>query len=362
MKLKKIVVTALTAIMLLSVCACEKGNMIDNYYNYDASQYIKLGQYENIVIEHTGLTATEDEINAQIDKLCNQLATWSETDRKEVQKGDKITITYDGYLKGTSYDGMSEENVEFEVGSGTYYEDFENELIGKLINERPNDSYRLDIDFPDDYYSGGIAGKTVTYFVQILAIKEKHVPELTDEIVKENTEGKYTTVEDYREFIAKTITDKKQAKFDDSFASAVWSTVISNAEIISYPEERMAYYEDELTSYLKSAWKQSDKSDFEIFILSYLGITYEDYAEQVKTKCETLVKEELVMLAIAREQNMTLEWDEYKKRARNYLEIYDCTSIAKLEKVVPRSELCLSILNEDIQDIILQTATSRVKQ
>lgn len=364
MKLKKIAATAFAAVILFSMCACEKGNMLDKYYNYDASQYITLGQYENIVIEHESTAATEEEIAGVVERFCNEYATWVDTDRTVIQKGDKVTIDYTGGINGASYDGMSEESVEFEVGSGTYYKDFENALIGKSLTDSNNkyDYFTVEVTFPEDYQSGGIAGKTVQYNVWVYRIKEKVVPEFTDELVNEKTEGTYSTVQAYRDYVAKVIQEQKQKNIDDSFASVAWSKVLNNAQIISYPEDRMNYYRAETTAYLEQVWKESTKLDFESFIEVYLGITYEEYLEQLQTKCEKLVKEELVLIAIAREKNITLEWSDYKKRARDYLETYDCTSVHELEKVVSRSELCLTILNEDVNELVLKTATTKVKE
>lgn len=363
MKFKKITATVFAAVMLLSMCACEKGNMLDKYYGYDAFQYITLGQYENIVVEHESTAATEEEIEGVVDAFCNEYATWIDTDRTVIQKGDKVTIDYWGGMDGASYEGMHEDNVEFEVGSNTYYEGFENALIGNRLTDSNNqyDFFTVEVTFPEDYSSGGIAGKTVTYNVWVHKIKEKVIPEFTDELVNEKTEGKYPTMQSYKDYVAEVIQQKKQKNIDDTFATVVWNKVVNGAQIISYPEDRINYYKTETTSYLEQVWKTSTKLDYETFIEVYLGITYEEYLEQLQTKCEKLVKEELVLVAIAQEKGITLEWSDYKKRARNYLETYNCTSVHELEKVVSRSELCLTILNEDINEMILKTATTKVK-
>lgn len=361
MKLKKIAATALTAVLLLSMCACERGNMIDKYYDYDVTQYINLGQYENLVLKYSSPEATDAEVEQVVNSFLNKHATWIDTDRTEVQEGDKVTINYIGYIKGVTYDGMQEDDAEFEVGSETYYKDFEQALIGKKVANSKYDDFWVEVDFPSDYSSGGLAGKNVEYSVLIKKIQEKVLPEFTDELVNEKTEGEYTTAQSYREYIEKTITEKKQKIIDDAFAGNVWSTVISNAEVISYPEDRMAYYEEETTSYLKSTWKDSFSGEYEHFIEVYLGIDYETYLEQLRTKCEKLVKEELVLVAIAREKGMTIEWSDYKQRARNYLETYDCTSIHELEKVISRGEICLTILNEDVNSLVLETAKIELK-
>lgn len=361
MKLRKIAATVLTAGILLAACACERGNMLDKYYDYDATQYIKLGQYENLVLTYADPTATDAEVDNIVNSFLNKYATWVETDRTEVQEGDKVTIDYIGYIKGNTYEGMEEENAEFEVGSETYYKDFEQALIGKKIGKDKYDDFWVDVEFPEDYASGGLAGETVEYAVLIKEIKEKVLPEFTDELVNEKTEGEYTTAQAYKDYIVKTITDKKRKIMEDAFAGNVWDTVIANAEVISYPEERMAYYEEETTSYLKSTWKESFSGEYEHFIEVYLGIDYETYLEQLRTKCEKLVKEELVLIAIAREKGMSIEWSDYKQRARNYLETYDCTSIHELEKVISRGEICLTILNEDVNSLVLETAKMEMK-
>lgn len=360
MKLKRIVATTLIFAMLLSVCACEKGNMLDNHYNYDALQYVKLGQYENIVIEHEDPSATEEEVQAVVDKLLSENATWVETTRDEVQQGDKVTIDYQGYLQGTSYDGMKEENIEFEIGSETFYKDFEQALIGRKVDA--DDDFWLKITFPTDFVSGGIAGKTVDYIVCIKSIKAKVLPEFTDEFIKEKSDGKYATTQAYKDYVASTLTEKNKQAIAAKFSSDVWNKVLDNAQIISYPEDRMAYYEEETTAYLKKTWKESFSGEYEHFIEVYLGMGYDEYLKQVKEKCEKMLKEELVLLAIAREQGITLEWSDYKKRARNYLESYDCTSIHELEKVVSRGEICLAIINEDVNNKLLESAISKVKQ
>ena len=146
---------------------------------YVAEGSITLGEYKGIPVTVTEPTVTDEEVDAQIQQLLNSSAEYLEVDR-EAQLGDQVNIDYKGMKDGVAFDGGTAEGYDLVLGSNSFIDGFESGLVGAKKGEEVT----LNLTFPDPYQNNpDLAGQAVVFEVKVNNVKEKTVPELTDDFV-----------------------------------------------------------------------------------------------------------------------------------------------------------------------------------
>jgi len=350
--IKRIAAVLLVVACIVASVGCEKGDMLQTYYDYDVFEYVTLGQYTDLTLEVRDPAPTEKEIQEVIDSFLDANSVITPTGKTTVSDGDFVKLTYDGYYLGVKRDGLSGENYEFQIGSLEFIEEFEDSAIGK----RKGEAYTIEIIYPDDFRNQDLRGQKVRYMIKVEDFYTKEFPELTDELVYEKLG--YNSVENFKTYITERLTNTNIANAENNFTYYVWEMVLDNATIKSLPQDRMDFYEEQSLAYIKELWQKTfPSSTFDIFVEIMTNKTYDEFMEEIKNQCEDVVKDELVLLAIARTEGIVLEWNDYKSYARNYLEQYNCVSIHDLEQNVAREELCLTIVGDIIHAKIAETVT-----
>ncbi len=356
MNFKKIALATLAAAMLIMTSACERGDMVQNHFGYDPTQYITLGQYQNLVVEQRDPTATEKEIQEVLDQFIQAVSTWEEPEgRDTVKNGDKVVISYTVSIMGSRWETLDEKDQEVVLGEGVLYDDLEKGIIGMTKGQTKNIMFKT----PSNYEHEQLQNKHAEYTVTVTDIKEKNSPQLTDALVAEKT-GKYNTVEEYKAYIKETVTKQNEKELADNLMFDAWEAAVANATMNSYPRDRyeahiinsMAFVEDLHASI-------QENLPLDTFIELYFEVPYEEYIQKVYKNCEVIMKDELVALAIAQAHGITLTWDEYRDAITPRLAQYDCSSISELEKLISRDELVYSVLSDKVANLVVSTATTK---
>lgn len=133
----------------------------------------------DIELEKPVAEVQDADIDAMLEKLRQQRATWETVDR-EAKEGDQVTIDFQGSIDGEVFEGGSGENMPIELGSGRMIAGFEEGLVGAKAGEERV----LDLTFPEDYHKQDLAGKPVQFKVTIQSVAEAKLPELDEDFVK----------------------------------------------------------------------------------------------------------------------------------------------------------------------------------
>lgn len=140
-------------------------------------------KYEKIKLKKQVAEVNDDEMNKAKDRILKNFAKWTEQDKDYVSKiGDKVKIDFLGKLKGEPFEGGKAENYELELGSKSFIDTFEDQLVGK----KAGDEVEVKVTFPKNYHSEKLAGQPATFDVKIHSVSTAEKQELTDEFVKEN--------------------------------------------------------------------------------------------------------------------------------------------------------------------------------
>lgn len=314
MKMKKFIAMLLisTSIMALAGCGSEDASEDDtnvsensvsveesgwDIVDFDATEYVTLGEYTNLDIEYIVPTVSDEDVELYAMELVSENTEYSPIEGRAAQNGDYISIDFIGTLNGEEFDGGSAEEYEFVLGNEEFLEDFEANLIGKNAGE----TFTFKMTFPEDY-DEELGGKEVEFSVTLNSISEAIVPEYTDAFVEEVTG--YATIEEYEESIREELLYSVEEENAYVAAEEALYIAIENATVNGYPEELYnACYSEIETSYQEYA--EMFGMELDEFMAELMdGQTLEDVTAE-------WVKEILVTQAIAQAEELTLSQEDY---------------------------------------------------
>lgn len=252
----------------------------------DPAKYVKLGDYKGMELTKEVQDVTEEQIQATID---SDLKTNAKTlgEGETAQSGDIVNIDYVGKVDGKEFDGGSTDGqgTDLELGSGSYVDGFEDQLVGAKAGETRD----VNVTFPEDYGSEELASKDAVFTVTVNSIKRP--AELTDEWVAENTDVK--TVDEYRQSIVEDLEKSAEESSQINLGNTAWNNLVSGSEIKEYPEDLLKEETDLVKSQMEEQCKAYgiELSDF----LEQMGMNEDDY----NTQCEETAKSNLQMIMVA---------------------------------------------------------------
>lgn len=153
----------------------EEGKDFRYTATFEVFPTIEIKELDNATIELVKAEATDADVDAMITKLREQNKDWKEA-KRSVEKGDKVTMNFEGFIDGKAFDGGQADDFELEIGSGSMIPGFEDGLIGAEIGKELD----LNVNFPEGYGHAELAGKAATFKVTVTAVKEGKLPKLDD--------------------------------------------------------------------------------------------------------------------------------------------------------------------------------------
>lgn len=319
---KKILITGIGAVVVLAgIIAAVLLWPKDQPYDYDLSEYVKVGDYKGLDYSIAEVSVTDDEVETEIDSRLQSAATTETVTEGKVEDGDSINIAFAGTIDGEEFEGGSSESYDITIGTTQMIDGFVEGLIGHEIG----DNVILNLKFPDDYSNEDVAGKDVVFDVTINYKSVEVVPELDEDFVKDNSD--VDTVEEYKEAVKEELLAQKESQADLDAKEALWNEIVADSEVISYPEKELEAANaaaDEIEEQYKSQ-AESYGMEWEDFLESYMGSSQEDFEESKKQYAEETVLQEMVMYYIAREEGIEVTDKEYKEYLADSLETYGFT-------------------------------------
>ena len=297
--------------------------------DYDPLDYVELGDYMGLEVTSTVYSATQEEYEEEIENILESESYYAQSDKTEVEDGDLVNIDYVGEMDGEEFDGGSSEDYELEIGSGTFIDDFEDQLIGASVG----DVVEVNVTFPDDYSSEDLAGQDATFTVTINYICESEatVPEYTDDFINEYTDGTYTTTEAFDEYVWDYLEDEAAETTQSALEAAVQEAVIDVCVITGYPDGLVDYY---VSVYLSQDeyYAEYYGLDLETYIYYMYGMeseeAYEEYLEEEIS--DGLVPIYLIQEAIIEAEELEVTDEAIESFMLAYAEYYSYDDIDSL--------------------------------
>ena len=256
---------------------------------------VKLGEYKGVKVDKVDTEVSDEELDAAINKEReNNARSIAVTDRP-VQDKDETIIDFEGFVDGVAFAGGKGENYPLTIGSGAFIPGFEEQLIGKNIDEE----CEVNVTFPEDYHAEDLAGKAATFKCTVKEIKEKQLPELDDEFAAEVSE--FDTLAEYKEDLKKTLTETKVKNAADAKEEAAVDAVIANAEM-EIPEAMLQTQQRQMVEEFAQNIQQQGIS-FDQY-MQFTGMTADAFMDQVKPQAEKRIQQRLVLEAIVKAENI----------------------------------------------------------
>lgn len=278
---------------------------------------VELGEYKNLGLEKDSVEVTDADVEERLDSLLSRQAEW-QIKEGESKKGDIVVIDFKGFIGDEAFEGGEAKGYELELGSGSFIPGFEEQLEGKVA---PVDT-EVNVTFPENYQVADLAGKEAKFEVTIHDVKEKVLPELTDEFVKEFSKEAASTVAEYKEKLKEEIKLEKENLAEKSYSDKVISTAVENAKL-SVPEKLV---------------EQEVNSMFEQFTgnLSRQGLSFDLYQQftgkgeaelkaEMKSDAENKIKTSFVLGEIAEVEKVEVTDADIDAEVKELATMYNMT-------------------------------------
>ena len=272
-----------------------------------------LGKYMGVTVTKIDTSVTEDEVEAELENQRNTNArTVTVTDRP-VKEGDTAVIDFEGFVDGVAFDGGKAENHSLEIGSHSFIDTFEEQLVGK----NAGDEVEVNVTFPEQYQAADLAGKPAVFKVKINEIKAKELPELNDEFAQDV--AGVDTLAEYKEELKKNLTEKKENEAKKTKEDEAIQKIIDKSKM-DLPEAMIDTQCETMVNEFAQRIAQSGLSMDQY--LQFSGMTVDQLKEQVRPEAETRIKSSLVLEQIAKEENIEVSDEdidaEIEKMAKAY--------------------------------------------
>ena len=256
---------------------------------------VTLGQYKGVEVEKANAEVTDEDVEKELKRAQEQNSRLVTVDDRPVADGDQVVIDFDGYVDGKRFDGGKSEDYPLTIGSHTFIDTFEDQLIGKNLGEE----CEVNVTFPAEYHAAELAGKPAVFKVKIKEIKYKELPELNDEFAGEVSEVE--TLDEYKADIRKKLTESKEKQAATENENRVVEAVVKNATM-EIPEAMIDSQLDNMVSeYARNM--QNHGISLEQY-MQYTGMTIDKLKEQMRPQAVKRIETRLVLEAVVKAENI----------------------------------------------------------
>ncbi len=288
----------------------------------------EIGNYKGIEVEAVDTTVTEDDINAEILKAQEQNSRMVTVEDRAVQDGDMAIIDYEGSVDGVPFEGGKGENHELVIGSHSFIDGFEDQIIGHSIG----DEFDVNVTFPTEYHAPNLAGKPAVFKTKVNGIKKKELPALDDDFAQDVSE--FDTFEEYKADVKKKLEEDKEKAAKSAKEDAAVEAIIADAKMdIPAPmiDTQVEQMYDDFVSRMKQQGLTID------MYFKFTGLNEEKLMEQIRPQAEKRIKSRLVLEAVAKAEGFTATDEEIEEEIKKMAEQYQM-EIDKLKELITDTE------------------------
>ncbi len=274
---------------------------------------VTLGAYKGVQVPKADTAVTEEEIEADLKEQQENSARTVTVEGRPVADGDIAVIDFEGFVDGVPFQGGKGENHSLTIGSHSFIDNFEEQLIGK----NAGDSCSVHVTFPEDYQEKSLAGKPAVFEVTVREIKEKQLPELDDEFAGEVSE--YDTLDELKEDIRKKLEEKKAEEAKNAREDAAVEAVVAGAQM-EIPEAMIETQQRQMADDFAQRLQMQGLTIDQYF--QFTGLDYEKLVEEMKPQAERRIRSRLVLEAVAAAEGIAASEEEYEAEIARMAEMY----------------------------------------
>ena len=308
----------------IDVVQLEKGKPFIFTAELAVKPEVTLGDYKGLDVPKTRVTVKKEEVEEELKKTQEQNAREITIEDRPVKDGDILTIDYSGSVDGEKFEGGTAEDQTLVIGSGAFIPGFEDQLIGKELNEETE----INVTFPEEYHASDLAGKEAVFEVKIKAIKEKELPELDDEFASEVSE--FETLEEYKADIKEKIRSRKKEEANTERENKLVDLAVENAQMDipdAMVEEQVQQMTEEFAQRLSYQGLSMEQ------YLQFSGMDAQKFADDMKPQAVKRIETRLVLEAIVKAENIEASEEDYKAEIEKMAAMYQMEA-EQFEKII----------------------------
>lgn len=325
----------------ISVEQIEEGKNLIYTAEVAVKPEVTLGEYKGVEVQKVKADVTDADIEAELNIVREKNSRLITVEDRGVENGDQVTIDFDGYVDGKRFDGGKGEDYPLVIGSHTFIDTFEEQLIGKTTGEE----CEVNVTFPEEYHVEELKNKPAVFKVTVKEIQRKELPEVNDEFASEVSD--FDTLEEYKKDIAEKVKTEKEQAAKTENENRVVEKVVENASM-EIPDqmvnEQVAGMVNDYARRLESQgipFKQ---------YCEITGMTADKLGDQMRPQALKRIKTRLTLEAVVKAENITASEEEVEKQFDQMAETY------KMEKEQIKNMFGEEQLNQLKEDLAVQAA------
>ena len=316
---------------------------------------VELGQYKGVEVEKVAIEVTEVEIENELNRVREQNSRTITVDDRAVADGDIATIDYEGFCDGVAFAGGKGENHDLVIGSHSFIDTFEEQLIGKNIGEEVD----VNVTFPEKYHAPELAGKPAVFKVKVNGIKVKELPELDDDFAQDVSE--FDTLEEYKNDLRTTIFNRKEKEAKSVKEESVITKIIEDAKM-EIPEPMIDNTVRQMAEEFGQRMQAQGLSLEQYF--QFTGMDAKKFMENLKPQAIKRIQSRLVLEAIVKAENITASDEEVDNEIEQMAKAYQM-EVEKLKELVGEDEkkaMAEDVAVQKALELVVEAAVEVEKQ
>jgi trigger factor len=297
-----------------------------------------LGDYKSVEVPRREVEVSDEDVEESMEELRGQFATLAAIEERPAQDGDFVILDFSGErLTGGPVEGADAEDYMLEIGRGELLPAFEENIVGMNAGERK----QFGVTFPMDYAEESLRGESVLFNVHVKEIKERDLPPLDDEFVKEASE--FETLDELRAAMREQLEAAAEQRVDGEFRGRVLDVVAEGVDV-QVPEVMVHEKAHEMVDSFERSIRSQGMEPEQYYQLA--GTDHHQFEERVRPDAEDTVKKELVLEAVAAAEGIVAEEDEVMHEISHLAEDSE-RSVQEIAQVL-RNNGTYSMLEEEI--------------
>ncbi len=308
---------------------------------------VTLGAYKGVEVESMDVTVTDEDVDKEVEAERERNARTITVEDRPVADKDTAIINFEGFVDGVAFEGGKGENHPLVIGSHSFIDNFEEQLIGVEIGKE----VEVNVTFPEEYHAPDLAGKPAMFKVTVNEIKAKELPELDDEFAQDVSE--FETLAEYKEDVKAKITERKEKEAKAAKEDAVITKIIEEATM-EIPDAMVESQVRQMAEDFAGRIQQQGLSVEQY--LQFMGTTPEQFIEQLRPNALKRIQSRLVLEAIVEAEKIEVSDEKVDQEIEDMAKMYQMDA-AKLKELMGEREL-----KQMKMDIAVQQAAEMVTE
>ena len=283
--------------------------------------------YKGVEIEKVSAEVTDEAVDKEIANLADRNSRMVEVDRP-VQDGDTVLIDYAGFVGDEQFEGGTAERYPLLIGSGTFIPGFEEQLIGA----NKDDDVEVKVTFPEEYHSEELAGKEAVFKCKVHEIKQKEVPEIDDDFVKDVSE--FDTLDELKASKREELQKEADVRAEEQMKNSIIEKIFE-ANDIDVPDVMV---EEEIDSSLQQFDQQLRVQGMDLATyVKYMGEDMGKFRESIREDAFKKTKTRMLVAKIVDQEGFEVTDEEVREYLEDMAKQYNMDVDKLVEAIGPQN-------------------------